>query len=324
MDGKLGSFLKLLKKVDGLKILKQYFKSRVLFFAIFQILSQGLSKKSLEIVRNSVDNKILAKLRKKYLPYIVESKDRILRESAERQSSNKVWILWLQGMNNAPEIVKLCYNSVVRNLPDKEVVLLTEDTYRNYVIFPNHVQQKIDKGVISKTHLSDLLRLELLTLHGGIWIDATVFISSNKIPDYMLFSELFLFQKLKPGLDGNPKRISSWYICAKSNHPILVLTKELLYQYWSEHNYMMDYFLMHDFMELSIETYPQEWNKVIPFSSSPSHILLLRLFETFDKRMLEYVYQQVSIHKLTYKYDTDICYTETYLNKILSEGEIDA
>ena len=33
----------------------------------------------------------------------------------------------------------------------------------------------IDSGQITKTHLSDLLRLELLIRYGGTWIDATVF-----------------------------------------------------------------------------------------------------------------------------------------------------
>ena len=322
MNKKFNSFSENFKKVDGFNIIKQYFKSGVLFFAIFQVLSQGFSKKSLEIVRNSVDNKILRKLRKKYASYILDNKDRILDDSSERNSSNKVWVLWLQGMDNAPDIVKTCYKSLVNNLSDREIVLLTEENYRDYITFPDYIQEKVNNGVITKTHMSDLLRLELLTTYGGIWIDATVFLSSDDILDYMLSSELFLFQKLKPALDGNPKRVSTWYICAKSNHPILILTKELLYLYWSEYNYMVDYFLIHDFMELSIEVYPQEWEKVIPFSSSTPHLLLLRLFDNYEEEMLDAIFYQTSIHKLTYKFSKEKQnQPDTYYQKIVKDNK---
>ena len=155
MNNKINSFSKIFKKVNGFNVIKQYFKSGVFFFAAFQVLSQGFSKKSLEIVRNSVDNKILKKLRKKYTSYIVKNKQRILNSSINRKSSNKVWVMWLQGMENAPEIVKTCYNSLVNNLTDKNIILLTEENYRNYVTFPDYIQTKIDKGLIGKAHMSD-------------------------------------------------------------------------------------------------------------------------------------------------------------------------
>ena len=50
--------------------LGQYAKAHVLGHAALQILLQGTSQKSLEIVRLSVNNKILGKLRKKYSRFI--------------------------------------------------------------------------------------------------------------------------------------------------------------------------------------------------------------------------------------------------------------
>lgn len=294
-------------------------KSGVFFFAIFQVLSQGFSKKSLELVRNSVDNKILGKLRRKYKAFISFNKDRILEESGNRYFSNKVWFLWLQGIEQAPDIVKYCYHSVQKNLGNRELILLTDDNYKDFVNFPVHIQEKIDSGIITKTHMSDLLRLELLTEQGGTWIDATVYLSSSEIPDYMFDSELFIFQKLKPGLDGHSKSISSWFISSCTNHPILVLTKELLYEYWKNNNSMVDYFLMHDFMELAIETYPREWKKVVPFSSSTPHILLLRLFEKFDELIWDSLISQTPIHKLTYKFDKDQDLENCFYNHLINE-----
>ena len=91
----------------------------------------------------------------------------------------------------------------MENLSDRNVHILTEENYRDYVTFPPFIQQKIDSGVISKTHMSDLLRLELLIRHGGLWLDATVLCTSPEVPAYMTDCDLFLFQDLKPGFDGH-------------------------------------------------------------------------------------------------------------------------
>lgn len=315
------NFLNIFKKINGFNVIKQYAKSRVLIFALFQILAQGTSKKSLEIVRNSVDNKIINRLRKKYKNYILDNKEMILQESSKREYSDKIWFLWLQGIEQAPEIVKMCYNSIQQNLDNRELILLTDNNYRDFITFPDYIQEKIDEGIITKTHLSDLLRLELLTKYGGTWVDATVYISSSNFPNYMLKSDLFLFQKLKPGLDGNPRSISSWYITSCTNNPILLLAKGLLFEYWKNNNYLIDYFLLHDFIELAIETYPDEWKKVVPFSSSTPHILLLRLFDSFNEEMWTSIVSQTSIHKLTYKYDSNISIEGTNLEKILTINE---
>lgn len=296
-------FLQLFNKVGGKEVLKQYLRGRVFFYAMFQTLLNGFTKKSLEIVRLAVNNKLLKRLRKKNRKFIAQFQ----QETAEapRVRSNKVWVCWLQGIEQAPPLVQRCYRSLQENLPDREVILLTEDNYREYVTFPEHIEKKLASGVITRTHFSDLLRLELLINHGGTWIDATVFCSGGQIPGYMLDSDLFLFQNLKPGADGHATVISSWFMTACTNHPILLLTRALLYRYWEKRNAMVDYFLIHDFFQLAIEAYPEEWNRVIPFSNSTPHILLLRLFETYDPAIWDAAVSQTPFHKLSYKFSEE-------------------
>lgn len=296
-------FLQLFNKVGGKEVLKQYLRGRVFFYAMFQTLLNGFTKKSLEIVRLAVNNKLLKRLRKKNRKFIAQFQ----QETAEapRVRSNKVWVCWLQGIEQAPPLVQRCYRSLQENLPDREVILLTEDNYREYVTFPEHIEKKLASGVITRTHFSDLLRLELLINHGGTWIDATVFCSGGQIPGYMLDSDLFLFQNLKPGADGHATVISSWFMTACTNHPILLLTRALLYRYWEKRNAMVDYFLIHDFFQLAIETYPEEWNRVIPFSNSTPHILLLRLFEAYDPAIWDAAVSQTPFHKLSYKFSEE-------------------
>lgn len=315
-------FIQLFKKVGGKEILRQYSQAHVMIFSLTITVLLGFSKKSLEIVRLAVNNKILCKMRKKYRLFIEQYQEKDV-EKLPRSCSNKVWVCWLQGIGNAPGLVKKCYQSLQENLVDREIILLTEENYRDYVQFPDYIQQKIDLGIITKTHMSDLLRLELLNNYGGTWIDATVFCSGKNIPKYMLESELFLFQDLKPGLDGHCTRISSWFITACTNHPILRLTQAMLYDYWKINTKMMDYFLIHDFMELAIETYPNEWKKVVPFSNSVPHILLLRLFEEYNEKKWEIFKQMTCIHKLTYKFTEEQKYlNNTFYSELFGEMDL--
>lgn len=311
-------FLAIFNKVGGKEILRQYWQAHVLFFALVQTALQGFSRKGLEIVRLSVNNRIISKLRKKYRKSIAQFQAQYAPQPRER--SNKVWVCWLQGMENAPALVQKCYRSLQENLTDREIILLTEENYRDYVTFPVYIQEKIDSGVITRTHFSDLLRLELLIRYGGTWIDATVYCSGKNIPDYMLDSDLFIFQMLKPGLDGHASSISSWFMTACTNNPILLLARHLLYEYWGKNSKMYDYFLLHDFFQLALEAYPQEWDRVIPFSNSTPHILLLRLFEPYEETVWEAVKAQTPFHKLTYKFEENqAALPDTYYAKLFTQ-----
>lgn len=304
------------EKQGGMKLLKQYWKGGALGTAIGEFLLLGKSRTALEILRLSAGLKIKQKLERKYRN-ILEDFDKNWIEK-KHESSNKVWICWFQGMENAPEVVQRCYQSIKNNMSDRDIVLITLENMMEYVQFPDFIQKKIDANIIKEAHLSDLLRIELLLRYGGTWLDSTVYCSSSDIPDYMLNSDLFLFQNLKPGRDGHSSVISNWFITAKSNNKILAATQHLLYAYWKEHNELVDYFIFHDFFQIVIEKYPNVWNKVVPFSNSIPHILLLRLFEQYDSNIWEAIMSMVPFHKLSYKFNKDnILKKNTYYQFIM-------
>lgn len=317
-------------RAGGMETLAQFTRAHVLGYAALQTLLQGTSQKSLEIVRLSVSNRVQKKLRKKYSSYIQEYLKREREKQAARagkalkeEQPGRIWMFWSSGEESAPPIARKCIASIRENLPDREVIVLSEENYRDYVAFPPFIQEKIDRGEMMKAHMADLLRLELLIRYGGTWIDATVFCPGGKIPAYMLDSDLFLFQDLKPGFDGHCQRISNWMITARAGNPVLKLTRALLYEYWREHKKCEDYFIFHHFFEMAIDAYPEEWGRVIPFSNAAPHILLLRLFEPYDEAVWEAVREMTPFHKLSYKFDeakTEI--PGTYYQKLLgSEAE---
>jgi len=268
----------------------------------------------------AVNNRIYKKIRKKYRNFIREYIQKNPAQTCRQKHNPVIWTIWLQGMDHAPKIVQQCYASMQQHITDRPIVVITEDNYRNYVTFPDYIMEKYEKGMISKVHFSDLLRVELLAQHGGTWLDGTVFCSDKPFQPYILDSELFMFQTLKPGLDGHCRRISSWLMTAHAGNPIILLTRALLHEYWRTHKYAVDYFILHNFIEMSIEAYPQVWEKVVPFSNSTPHILLLRLFEPFDAQIWEGVRAQTGFHKLSYKFSPEQAQRpQTYYTEVLGQ-----
>lgn len=310
------------QKQGGMNLIKQYAHSGSLGTAIGEFLLLGKSRTALEILRLSAQLKTKQKLEKRYRS-MLEEFDKQYDASLPHETSNKVWVCWFQGMENAPELVQSCFQSVIENLTNREVVLITSKNMNDYVQFPDYIIEKWKSGVITHTHLTDLLRLELLIKYGGLWLDATVFCTSpeNEIASYFFNSDLFFFQSLKPGRDGKATYCSSWLISAKTNNKVLMITKELCYEYWKKKKNMDDYFLFHDFLSIVLDKYESDWKNIIPRDNATPHILLLRLFDQYDERVWTSIIEQSPFHKLSYKFADDKKEREgTYYKKILSKN----
>lgn len=314
----------ILKKQGGLNLIKRYIKSGAFFTAGFEFLLLGKSRTALEILRLSATLKTKLFLEKRYKRLINEY-DKNYDGNCIHEQSNKVWICWFQGIENAPDIVQICYNSLKKNLIGKEIIVITADNISEYVTFPDYIKDKWDRGIITHTHMTDLLRLELLIKYGGTWIDSTVLCTRDisKIPEYYLNSNLFFYQTLKPGRDGHTTVLSSWFMSATTNNRVLMATRYLCYEYWKKNNDMVDYFLLHDFFQLALEYYEEDWHAVVPVSNSTPHILLLRLFDRYDENLLNYIIDQTPFHKLSYKFNDEQKEKEETFYKYLLEKKND-
>ncbi len=299
----MSSIKDIFKKQGGFKLIKQYWQSGALFTAAGEFLLLGKSRTALEILRLSTQMKARRKLEKQYSTSLQEFKNSYDR-SLSHENSNKVWVCWFQGMENAPALVQRCFASLQENLTHREIILITSENMFDYVEFPDYIVDKWKKGQITHTHMTDLLRLELLIRHGGTWVDATVLCTEKEeeISDYFFDGDLFFYQCLKPGRDGHSHYNSSWFMTGKTNNELLMAVRHLCYEYWKEHTSLIDYFLLHDFMAIVLEAYPDEWLKIVPRDNATPHILYLRLFEQYDEDTWNAIRQQTPFHKLSYKF----------------------
>ena len=107
VEGSLEWLRKVLKKQGGFRLIKQYAKSGSLGTAIALFLLLGRSRTALEILRLSTQLKTKQKLKRKY-GYILKKFEKKYDNNLPHISSNRVWICWFQGLENAPDIVKKC------------------------------------------------------------------------------------------------------------------------------------------------------------------------------------------------------------------------
>lgn len=226
-----------------------------------------------------------------------------IKRNEDIELNRTIWLFWNQGLEHAPGLVKKCYESVCRNVPNGfEIVLLSDQNLSKYIRLPDYIWDKYEKGYITTTHLSDMIRIELLYMYGGCWIDATVFCSSI-IPMYMLTGKMFVFQ-LPSVLSVPTVKMSSWWMSAGSGNRLIHLTRQMLYEYWKQETDIRNYFLLHIIMSKLVDEDIECRNifqKIPYFNSGNAHVLQGKLGEMFGEEEWKMIRDASCIHKLTYK-----------------------
>jgi len=294
---------------------KDFIRAAVFSRAAFPIVSllifNGINSKTLEICRNIYYHALVKRVAKKIKSINIISVcgnlvnlTRCSEQSSASESSRKtIWIYWDSGFDNAPLIVKICAKRL-KEYDNVNIVFLDNKNLEDYIQLPDHILQKVFQGKISKAHFSDLLRVELLFRHGGIWLDATVFLTGDKIPAELLGDDLFVYSMSKPSINGNPIYLSSWAMASPANHPILAITRSYLHDYWEKNDKLMDYFLLHIALCATINSFPEYRPKYLGFyNNADPHLLLLNYHSKFSDELYAAITSVSTIHKLSYKYD---------------------
>ena len=297
------TIIKKYHQFGGLRLVKEYAK-----LGVVPVVARGLMKgKSLKFLYYATLGKVEPYLRDKYLPLMLERKAYYEGQELEHRHSNIVWFSWLQGMEQAPPIVKACYRSLKENLTDREIKVIDDKNWREYVDMPDHIIRRWENKQMPPAHFSDFLRLQLLTRYGGTWIDSTVLCTGTEHAKKYLDADLFVFQYTPPerfpaSFDG----ISSWFITSYSNHELLLILRDMLSAYWKDYDVTMDYYLIHYFFSLLAREYPEEIASM-PYGYSVWSITLVAHWgETFSQKKWDKLTSIVNFHKLAYTIDDKV------------------
>ena len=239
---------------------------------------------------------------------------------------DKIWICWFQGEENAPEIVRKCINSIRKHSSGHEVIILTEENITDFVTIPNIVLEKYRRGLISKTHFSDIVRLNLLAQQGGLWIDATIFMTKDLDLSLYFKSDFF---SLRHSTKTSPSFVTgywtTYFVYVPRKFELVQYTALIINKYIEEYDRFIDYFLQ-DYIiskaikDLDYESYMEERPILGDYrwllSSLANQIATPELLSQFKQ-------DGVGVYKLTYKtkYIREKNSRETIYKKIVEDGE---
>lgn len=291
------------REFGGWRLAKEYAGLGVVPVIVKSFCKCILKGKSLKAIYPAVRGKVSPMLVKRYKPIIAESRQKYETMELPHEHPRVVWWCWLQGLDNAPDVVKACLRSLQRNLPKNyEIRVIDEDNWKEWVTLPQYIVEKRSAGRIPAALFSDLLRLELLIKYGGTWIDSTVLCTGDD-GDAMdarklLESDLFLFQYTTP--EGGPfKGISNWFISAYSNNKVLMTLRDMLMAYWRDYDCTVDYYIFHLFFWGMVKAYPKEIAEM-PYAYSENALLLMSHWgEEYDEQKWKCLTSKSRFHKLS-------------------------
>ena len=167
-----------------------------------------------------------------------------------------IWLLWFQGWENAPELVKQVRQSWQHHNPCWKIMSLDQHNLKDYLSnypLPNTTDQA----------KSDIIRLDLLSTHGGVWADATMVCMQpldTWVEQAVEPSGMWMYHGRDKG-----RGPASWFILSSSDTYIIKIWNESCKQFWSTNPTHVEYFWMDRlFAKLAMtdEKFFEEWKKV--------------------------------------------------------------
>ena len=162
--------------------MNKFISKTLLKFLISLIPIKKVRKKIRSKIRSKISSEIEVAEAKKAFVYVKKYCQPIVEEpycDKAKVEDMPIWQLWFQGEDNAPEIIKVCFASVKKHAKNRKVIVLDDETWRQYISLPEYIVEKYNDKTIGPAHMSDVIRVCLLEKYGGTWIDATILLSKS-------------------------------------------------------------------------------------------------------------------------------------------------
>ncbi len=220
-------------------------------------------------------------------------------EAKSRSENMPLWTYWATGFDTAPDIVRACHSRLQKENRSNKIIALDDSNLGNYIEIPGFI---FDRLASNKTHFSDVLRLNLLARHGGIWIDSTCFVVGDTLDfaSSMLKSGFFAYARNAT----DQYMLSNWFLAARPNNLISLTMRNILHRYWEEHETLAHYFMFHYFFEAAYNLcspFRQVWDGTEKLEAYAPHELQGKLGAAFDRDEWNRILRSSRVHKLSYK-----------------------
>lgn len=227
-------------------------------------------------------------------------------EKKEALGKRKIWFCWMQGENNMPLIVQLCLKSVRKHANGHEVIFLDRKNYSKYVSLPQSIEHLYRSGKLKQAHFADILRVYLLAEHGGLWIDATVFVAKD-LPELIFKRPFFSIKTKEQGYFVSRCRWTVFCLGGEKANPLFQKVAYMFNTYLINTTVFVDYFMFDQFIDI---LYQQDKNirnmiDAVPFNNENIHQLNKLLCSNFVQEQYSKLCEENYLFKLSWKSYSD-------------------
>lgn len=272
------------------------FLSKLLYHSVYKS-----NSKFANLIIKSNENLIKKKIRQTITDEIDNPHPVIEAINNDISYNSTIWIMWWQGAENMPSIVRACVNRIKKLNNNHRVIVITKYNYKDYIKLEAEILKKLYRGKISITHLSDIIRVNLLYIYGGVWIDATIF-EVDSLPDSLFTKDFFT---IKTGNYTNDPSHGLWTTFFMESHRHNELMGRLVQGfniYCLKYDEWIDYILFDYFIRIIYEDCNMVRHQIddVPINNEDVFKLRNHLNDQFNNEYLK-EYRDTNLFKLSYK-----------------------
>jgi len=283
----------------------------------------SISKQLKKAKKAKRDLAVQAEVAKKidgYIAEFLEGKIKKAVTAAKRPAlvgKKIIWQFWQQGVDeNTPQLVRSCFDSVKKHSNGYQVIILSKDTLNEYIDeLPDFVWEKFGSGGFDYPKIANLVRLQLLSAYGGVWLDSTIYLT-GPLGENWLEQDFFALQRSEtpppdaPFFIKNDPLFFSWnpnsqvkllnsFIVSKPHNKIIDDLLSMHLAYWGKEAEINHYFFFQMMFNRMMQN--REWKELNSeiVGHTNCHRLQLVAFDKFDRKVYEEAIEKSNIHKLS-------------------------
>ena len=248
------------------------------------------------------------------------------RKETTTEFPNIIWTMWQQGEAQMPETVRASMKTI-KDFAERngcEFILITDENLVDFIDIPTDIIEKYKRKELTAAHYSDIIRFSLLYQYGGIWMDATLFVSPYATVD-MFKGDFFSLNHPPIHADEIERAIgdfkwSSFFLAGKKEKSYFKHIRDLYIYFIRKypvfiHYLMLDYFILSEY-ELNDEF--KDLVDELPVLAPAQRVWFLRdhANDIFDENVWTEVLKTTPIMKTTYKINPEVLIPQSYLYKL--------
>jgi hypothetical protein len=251
---------------------------------------------------------LMKRKHRKVIDYLMLKNSHIIEKYKFKSNDNiyspkaPIWVCWLQGEENMPDVPKQCLKSIKKHSDDHPVIMISLKNFSDYILLPQFILDKYEHGFLSNAHFADIIRTALLAERGGCWIDSTILMTSDILEEVFLFP-FYSIKFENSGYYISENKWSNFFLASQEKSIVFSFVRDMFYEYLKKEERFIDYFMMDYFIYIGYQSLPNIRKLIddVPYNNSKVHCLGKVVNHSHAENEFKEIIKDTYLHKLSWK-----------------------